>query len=357
VTKDLNFPLIEYKQGETHLQWGISHGKKFKEEIKELAGIRKKLMLAKNPALSSQLKELALQQLKVSRDFAPKITEELEGIAQGAELPIEDIVILNNYTDFRDIQLSDEGCSTLNKKTDTINLSGQTWDMHSSAKRFVCVMKIPKTETTLASYSFSLVGCVGMMGINSNKVFIGVNNINTLNAKIGLIWPVLVRKALHATSLDIMRETLKNSPVTSGHNYLISDEANAEHWEITPCTVEKVLDSNIDENIFHTNHCLGPETKKIEDQASISSTTFPRFEILNKKYSQVATSIQFTDLLKDHEGHPKSICSHYDSGAQDPSMTCGGAVYDYNSDIFHLWRGCKVYDDNYVEYDFSLRDL
>jgi len=357
VSSDLNFPIIEYSIEDGPFERGIRHGEKFKDEIKELAGIRKKLMLARNPRLEDQITKLALEQLEISKSFSPEVTKELEGIAHGSQLPLEDIVILNNYTDFRDIQLPEEGCSTIYKKEDSLNMSGQTWDMHSSAKRFVCVIKLPKSQNSPGAYIFSLVGCVGMMGINSHEVFIGVNNINTMNAKIGLIWPILVRECLTSDSLDHMRRTLLKAPVTSGHNYLISDINRGEHWEISPEVAELVRDSNVDKDMYHTNHCLGEKMSAQEQKDSISPTTFPRFEILEKKFSSIDDEESFIQLLKDHDGYPKSICSHYDSGAKDPSQTCGGATYNFESKNFHLWRGCQEHDNNYVEYNLSTRDL
>jgi isopenicillin-N N-acyltransferase-like protein len=59
-------------------------------------------------------------------------------------------------------------------------------------------------------------------------------------------------------------------------------------------------------------------------------------------------------IFKDHEGYPKSICSHFESGAQDPSMTCGGAVADYSENKYTLWRGCPEHDKNFMEYEFIL---
>ena len=47
-----------------------------------------------------------------------------------------------------------------------------------------------------------------MMGINTSKNLIGVNNINTANAQAGLIWPALVRKVLKETNLSGMRQKL-----------------------------------------------------------------------------------------------------------------------------------------------------
>ena len=352
------FPLITYKKGETPYQWGLAHGKAFKKEIAELAVIRRKLMLNKNPKLESKLSELALLQYEVSQKFAPHLTEEIRGIAEGAELTIVDLVILNNYTDFRDIQLPEEGCSTVHIQTEELTLSGQTWDMHRSAKNYLCLISVPETERHSAQLILSLVGCVGLYGVNTENQLIGVNNINTANAKAGLIWPVLVRKTLEAENLYEMRKTLLTAPVTSGHNYIISTIEGGEHLEITPTHQEKVsaLVKGQTGAIFHTNHCLGDEIKKLEDVKSMSSTTHARWKLLSKKAHNVKDLNGFFDLLTDHDEFPVSICSHFENGAQDPSFTCGGGASDLTSGVHIFWRGCPHNDEDYREYKFIIED-
>ncbi|MDO9181062.1 MAG: C45 family peptidase [Bacteriovorax sp.] len=350
------FPYIKYQAGKTSKDWGFSHGEEFRIAIKELAEIRRILMLTKNPALGAQLDELAHKQLELSRSFAPHLAAEIEAIAVGANLTVTDIVILNNYTDFRDIMLPEEGCSTVHIQTPTEILSGQTWDMHRSAKNYMCLIHVPETEIHSPQLVLTLVGCVGLMGVNTQNGLIGVNNINTKNAKTGLIWPVLVRKTLEARTLGEMRKTLLSAPVTSGHNYLISSPFGGEHLEITPTVNEKVSALNIGQvgGIFHTNHCLGSEIEKLEDKTSLSSTTFNRYNLLSQKTHKVQDLTDFKNLLTDHDQFPKSICSHFENGAQDPSSTCGGGVSDLKSGTHIFWRGCPAHDSDYKEYEFVL---
>lgn len=353
---DFGFPIIKYEKDKTFNEWGLFHGEEFRNGIRELVSIRKELMLQKNPSLKKNLTSLAHQQLEVTRSFSPNITSELEGIAKGSDLPIEDIVILNNYTDFRDIQLPDEGCSTVHVQRDNVIISGQTWDMHSSAKNFLSIIEIPECENGPSSIILSLLGCTGLMGINSHQCLIGVNNINTTNAKVGLIWPVLVRETLLQPDLSSMRETLLNAPVTSGHNYLISSPTGAEHWEITPSQSDLIHAHGEKENghSFHTNHCLGEKVSLLENKDSISATTFARYDLLEKKVQNVDNYGNLKSLLQDHDGHPKSICSHFDSGAKDPSMTCGGGIADINEKKYCFWRGCPVSDKNYKEINYVI---
>lgn len=348
------FPYIQYPKGKLYKEWGLSHGEEFKTAIRELAEIRRSLMLAKNPALTKKLDELALLQYNFSKKFAPHIIEELDGIATGSGLSITDMVILNNYTDFRDIILPEEGCSTVHIQTPKEILSGQTWDMHRSAKNYMCLLHVPETKNHSAQLVLTLVGCVGLMGVSTDNTLIGVNNINTANAKTGLIWPVLVRKTLEQKSLGLMRSTLLNAPVTSGHNYLISSQEGGEHLEITPTISEKVsaLQKGQVGGIFHTNHCVGFEVEKLEDKTSMSSTTFNRWDLLSRKTHQVLDLEDFKTLLTDHDEFPKSICSHFENGAQDPSFTCGGGVSDLRTGRHIFWRGCPTHDQDYREFEF-----
>ncbi|MCO4793435.1 MAG: hypothetical protein KC493_06980 [Bacteriovoracaceae bacterium] len=357
-----NFPFIEYEESnkkDNYISWGLQHGESYADAIRELADIRKELMLSKNPDIKNHLDQMAHEQLENTRTFAPLICEELVAIAKASNLSIAEIVILNNYTDFRDLTLPEEGCSTIHVQKGESIVSGQTWDMHKSAKNYVCLIKTPKTNDQTESLVFSLVGCVGMMGYNTDRCLVGVNNINTVNAKAGVIWPVLVRQLLLEKTLSGMENSLMNAPVTSGHNYILSSPEGGRHCEVTPTDRETVLslDKGEDGEIFHTNHCLGPKVKLHEDTSSLSSTTHLRFDSLQNKSPKVDSYESLNDLLKDHENYPKSICSHFESGAQDPSFTCGGGIAEItNGNRTHFWRGCEEHDDNYVGYDFELVD-
>ena len=356
---DQGHPIIYYPRGKSPLEWGQLHGESVRAGIQELAQIRRDLMLKKNPALMPLLSELAQRQWESTKQFAPSLALELEGLYQGANLTITDIVILNNYTDFRDI-IPEQGCSSLAIKRHKHMLAGQTWDMHRTAKNYICTLVIPESPDSPGQVVLSLVGCLGLMGVNQRGIFIGVNNINTRGAKAGVMWPAVVRRSLQSSNFDQMRDVVTTAPVTSGHNYLLADSQMAQHWEITPDFKEMVsnLESNQnDGGIFHTNHCLSPKTKKIEDQGSLSSTTFSRWELLQKHLPTIENSMGLLSTLTSHDNHPKGICNHYESGLQDPSFTCGGGVYDFQSKIFAVWRGCPVYDANYVHYEFDLSTL
>ena len=328
----------------------MAHGEEYREKIGELFRIRLDLMLARVPKLKSFWRQSALAQWEQTDSFSPDLAEELEGIVRGSGLDRESIAVVNNYTDFRDLGI-EQGCSTVQVNTGEGALAGQTWDMHRSAKEYVCAITVPGDPACVV---FSLLGCVGMMGVNTCGAFLGVNNLNTHKAKVGIFWPVLVREALLRRDRKGMVELLKEAPVTSGHNYLAADPGGGEHWEIAPEV--KVCSDRLDfprqGAIAHTNHCLTSEAKKIENQEGITSTTKERYELLRGKMGRVGSFNDLRNLLGDHDNYPRSICCHYESGAQDPSFTCGGGVADLTGGRCVLWKGCREEDGDYGEHSF-----
>jgi isopenicillin-N N-acyltransferase like protein len=354
---DAGFPLIEYSAEQSPRQWGRGHGEAWREAIRELVSIRTHLMREKNPALTTAVIEpLAAIQWSKTADYAPELADELLGIAEGSGLSITELVILNNYTDFRDIEVTEQGCSTIYVHRGGNRIAGQTWDMHGSAKRFMCCLKIPASAVRPASIVLSLVGCIGMMGFSARGSIVGVNNINTDGARPGILWPVIIRRLIDAQGLEQQRSIIQAAPLTSGRCFLLADRSGVEFWEAMPGLSERVSSMDGDQlgGLFHTNHCLGTQAVQREVRESLSSTTHDRYRLLEKKLDMVSDLQSAWELLNDHEGYPRSICSNYQTTSIDPSVTCGGAVGDLQTGKIRCWRGDKLYDAHFVEYQFLL---
>jgi isopenicillin-N N-acyltransferase like protein len=355
---DQGFPIIRYNAGLSPREWGRMHGESYRTGIQELIAIRTGLMREKNPGLTPpRIADLAIDQWGATLAWDDSLSEELAGIAEGAGVSAADITVLNNYTDFRDIQVPDQGCSVVFVNSGKNPVAGQTWDMHASAKKYVCCLQVPCEGYDSPMVLFSLVGCIGMMGYHPSGQMIGVNNINTDGARAGVMWPAVVRKSLVQNGLRSMVDCLTRSPVTSGHSYLLASREGGEFWEVMPELSERVssLDVGEDGFLYHTNHCLGERAKRRETPLAVNSTTHVRFGLIEKKIPAVKTFDEVYNLLNDHENYPMSICSNYQSNAQDPSVTCGGAVGELASGRVRLWRGDPHVDNNFVCHDFSLQ--
>ncbi len=354
---DIQFPIIEYASGSTPKNWGRAHGESWRTAIQELVKIRTKLMREKNARLDSALIEsLAQEQWHLTQKFDVDLADEVEGIAEGAAVSISDMVVLNNYTDFRDIEVPDQGCSAIYVHRNGNRVAGQTWDMHGSAKRYVCCIQIPAADDRPELIVFSLVGCVGMMGYSGTGQMVGVNNLNTVGAKPGVLWPVLIRRLLQTPDRQAQRSLLKSRLLTSGRSFLLAGRDGGEFWEVSPSADEMVsqLNGETEGCLFHTNHCLSETVRQQEARVAMTSTTHVRYELIEKKIGDVVDLETASQLLNDHEGYPRSICSNFQTHSQDPSITCGGAIGDLNTGLVRMWRGDPLHDANFVQHEFQL---
>jgi isopenicillin-N N-acyltransferase-like protein len=254
---------------------GQEHGEVFRESVKAMAEIRLELML-REPQFKSkqQVLELAQKHLPILANYDADLYAELLGISEGSGVSTEEIVVLNHYTDMRDLG----ACTMVFVPSKTGNLLGQTWDIHASAKPYVLLFNLEgKTILTAA-------GCLGLTGFNQNSVGVCINNLSSLDAQIGLIWPALVRRVLKAGNAQEARDLILKAPLGSGHHYSVADQQDFFGIE-TSGTQKKVVQSGTSKPHFHTNHCLDPEIAKVSTIRA-GSTTLSRYAEIETSLSQ-----------------------------------------------------------------------
>ncbi len=340
---------------------GIAHGESFRPLISELAAIRIELCMSvgrfKQPA---DVLAVAKLHLPVLEKFDRALYEELLGVAEGAAVAPELIVVLNHYTDLRDLDPQDFGhgsardhvddCSVIYARTRDATLLGQTWDMHGSAMPYVMMLKVPQRslgsasqaerDETPATWCLSIVGCFGMAGLNEHGVGVTINNLNSLDAKLGVVWPALVRRALYERSAEAARDVIVNAPLGSGHHYFVASAGRGFGIE-TSGTRKDVVFSGDGESYFHTNHCLSKTVGEVSTIAK-GSTTKERYAAIEAGMrTPVADLHDLWRRLGSHEGYPKSVCSHMASPAvPHAGLTCGAIAMDLDHRLAWAAQGC-----------------
>lgn len=335
---------------------GRAHGSLWRAEIHELAAIRLDLTRLRSQfATDDQVLAVAKLHLPVLEREAPDLHAELLGIAEGADLSPERIVVLNHYTDLRDVPASvlgleappapagaPDGCTQIYLNGLHGPILGQTWDMHATAEPFVRMIRIAPKNTDTEALCFTLTGCLGMAGLGHRGVAVTINNLSTTDGRVGLVWPALVRKLLACSGAVEARGVLERTPLSAGHYYVIADGREFFGFE---CSGElKVLTQKGHRAAhLHTNHCFDPVLRRRELVAK-NSTTFHRLNMATTLYAQrrPSTVTELWDLLSSHDGHPGSICQHLDEHEGDPnaSKTCGRLVMRLQTGEIRVGRGC-----------------
>jgi isopenicillin-N N-acyltransferase-like protein len=258
---------------------GEAHGEHFREQIGELYKIRVELTLGRTDFRGEgEVLEVARKHIPIARDFDAQLFEELEGVSAGSGLSLEQLVVLNHYTDLRDLsraELDDGGCSVIYSPAGVL---GQTWDTHGSATDYTCVLDIGTNDERVAM--FSITGCLGMTGLSARGLGITINNLNSIDARVGIVWPSLVRRCLRESSASSALALVEQAPLGSGHHYVIGDGDELYGIE-TSGTKKKVTQQGGDQVHLHTNHCLDEE---LIPTATVlpTSTTWKRLETLEE---------------------------------------------------------------------------
>jgi isopenicillin-N N-acyltransferase-like protein len=254
---------------------GRVHGESFRQDIRELAEIRTTLIgTAWSLQSPDKVRQRAQQHLPLLREYDADLYEEFLGIAEGSGLSEADLLILNHYTDLRDLALArealEEGCTILHARYDDEALIGQTWDMHATAGPYVIMLYLPDEGV----WAQTVTGCLALCGMNRHGLGVAINNLVMGDARVGVCWPTLVRKMLRAPDVAKAQEVLLSTRVGSGHHYLLADRGHSKAWEISGSRSALVYDGSRGVYI-HANHCLDGGMAEIS-QISPTSTTAQR---------------------------------------------------------------------------------
>jgi len=344
-------------EGRDPRAWGHAHGETFAPMIRDIAEIRLALCVEIGSfAHSEQVLETAERHLPVLERYCPELYEEMLGIAEGSSVDVARIVVLNHYTDLRDLhpdearlaEDAEDDCSAVFTRTPPTGaaseggaLLGQTWDMHGSAEPYVVTLRIPERDDVPAAWLFTITGCTGMTGMNAAGVGITINNLKSQDARVGVVWPALVRRALFERSAEAARDVVMKSPLGSGHHYLVASESAAFGIETSGTRRTIVYDGKAT-SFVHTNHCLDADVGEVTTVAA-TSTTQRRFDALTHSIAQTPITAR-DDLwrrLGCHDGFPQSVCTHLANPTRPHAMrTCGGLVMDLRNRSLWVSQGC-----------------
>ncbi len=262
---------------------GRAHGRALADDIAALTAERVRLCADGEWAGADlgrrRVLELAGACWAAHEAFDAPLTEELAGIAEGAGVDPVELLIANGFTDFVDLLYASGraeagvntaapeagGCTAVlihqSMTRDGRPYLAQTWDMHASATPFVILLDVRPPDEP-AVLTFTLTGCVGMIGLNDAGLAVGINNLRTADGRVGVTWPFVVRKMLRQTAIEDALAIPRDAPLAGAHNYLLLDgRGRGFNVEATPTRRDV---TELTDWLAHTNHCLAPGAAALE---------------------------------------------------------------------------------------------
>lgn len=269
------------------------------------------------------------------------VWEELHGIAEGAGLSDEMILICNGLTDIRDAVKAATGVAWPDQAADgggctawmvapeaTANdrvLAGQTWDMHGAAAEFIVVVK-RKPDQGPATVAMTTAGCLSLVGINSAGVAVGNNNLRPTDARPGVMYLAMIHKALSQATLAGAVNAITGAPRCSGHNYYLAGPAG-EIVDIETTAADYEVIQPAGATYAHTNHYLTERLRKLEQPDAVTASSTWRLarmlHVLAEQAGQI-TPQSMLAAMSDPSG--EGACRICRNDPTDAFPTCGAAV-------------------------------
>lgn len=246
---------------------------------------------------------------------------EMTGIARGALLSVEQIFAMNALTDLRDTlafgQMDswpvDQECSSFvvakDKSASGRSLCGQTWDLATDNMPFVLGVH-RKPEGKPETWCLTTVGCLSLIGVNSEGIAIGTTNIRTKDSRLGVGYLQIIHRGLSLTKLDDVERAITDAPRAGAHYYYAVGEGG--RGIAVECTATIAKTTRVDSGYFvHCNHILDPEEQKLEASTPMASSTCRQSRMGELLGGADKVSVEDTRrFLADHAHGNNAICRH-----------------------------------------------
>ena len=330
------FPVVEMI-GKPH-RMGLAHGRVLARQIKANYAVYMDMIMANINKTEAEVIDLAKPFRPFIEEVAPELIEEMEGLAEGAGMEFDQILVLNARTElgYSD-QLAAAECSSLalapSRTENGRTLLAQNWDWLPAMKDRVALLRLTPDNGPRALI-FCEAGQVSKIGLNEYGLGQLMNLLMSPGAKYGVPIHILSRLILETDSVAAAIELVQKTTRASSTNFLIGDKSGRlASLETAPETVGLVeMDNGF---IAHSNHYCDPGLAKTDQTIAVLPDSPARLarlqELIGTREKWSAKTIK--EVLKDHDQVPLSICRHL---PQTPDMIQAETVASLIMDLDEL---------------------
>ncbi|KAF9893087.1 hypothetical protein FE257_012498 [Aspergillus nanangensis] len=296
---------------------GLGHGRQLRTQIHRQLAIYEEMFeyTAKMPW--EQVRALAEEFRASLETKTPDLYAEMQGIAEGAERDLLDIVALNCRSEISFGSFED-GCTSLSwKKRADARVLAQNWDWTHMVKENLALMAIEQVGKPKI-YMVTEAGIVGKIGYNSAGVGTCLNAIKAhpcVSSKLPI--HIALRVCLESTSVeDALQRMAALGGVASCQHILIADAQSSLGLELSP-----LGDVHLKEDqygiVTHTNHLL--ENRFVSEPPSWAPGSEARLDRVRElshelveagvKGNGITPALLRDAVFSDMLNAPRSICS------------------------------------------------
>jgi isopenicillin-N N-acyltransferase like protein len=267
--------------------------------------------------------------------FAPHLIDEVRGIADGAERPFDEVLLVNVRAEVLGlIAATGDGCTAFAfGPNGGAVLAGQNLDQDPRMGDLLVVLRVePADGPAILMCSFA--GLVGYPGLNSAGVCVFQNALSTSTWRHdGMPHYFMKRMLLEQDSVVGCLEVLRRARVCSSGNYVLGDRRGLLDVELTPDGLAVLEATN--GLVVHGNHFLDAHLAADDvllPRLPDSPNRVARLRALATHGQPRPDSLQAA--LSDHAGYPTAICRH-----EARMVTIASVIAEPERGVLHVAAG------------------
>lgn len=291
--------------------------------------------------------------LPLAEQYSPDSVEELRGIAEAADVPLIDVMLLQVRNQLRPEE--DSGCTSFSlRPPGYAAMIGQNWDSDPALDQFT-VMLTRRPTGKPALMTITQAGLIAYIGMNDAGIAACLNTLPAPSRRTGVPHYFTLRGIYEADSLEGAVHAVSRAQRAIPASIMLGTPQGPANLEVTIDDV-KVLRpaSGESSGVTHTNHCLHPELVAINEDFPELIQSHPRKqridELLLNNPSAAGDRTAIEAALRDHRDHPRSICRHVnDDPGEGFWQTVFSVIIEPEAARMYVTRGTPC-DHPYEEY-------
>lgn len=287
----------------------------------------------------------ARKYLPFAEERYPQYVDELRGIAEGANISFDDVMVLNAMEAVTTDALHLTRCTSMavneERTADGHVLAAHNEDWIPEDESDVLIISArPDKEPPFLAMTYG--GLLPNVGFNAYGIAQLIDSVYPNDSRIGIPRLVVARAVLSSKRISgaIGRTLVQHR--AAGYNHLLVHESGEMYSIEVSARKFEILYAH-DGYMVHTNHYLDPQMKQVEkDPEELLSSRVRYFRasrLLRQTEKHNIKSLQA--IQKDHVNIPNSICNHNVTGADplDREKTINALVIDLTSREMHIAWG------------------
>ncbi len=339
-------PLIRI--GGTPTEMGMELGRQRSASIKRMIGNVRQFLDSTYDQIHLSWTDALLQARKYepfSQEHTPRYLEELRAVAEGAEVEIDEVMVLNCLEAITVDALHLLGCTTLMVNEDhsqnghVLVAHNEDWIPEDEDEVFL-VQAQPEGEPTFLAMTYGAL--LPNIGFNSAGIAQCCDSVYPSDVRVGVPRIFVSRGVLASRTIsDAIYTTLTPHRAAGYNHFLVHSSGEAYNVEVSARHHAIAYAGN--GNLVHTNHYLSRHMARLESSSDLLIGSRVRYfraqRLLRHRPRHDIQSLQ--EILRDHVNYPNSVCSHeaIDDNPLDRQKTICSMIIDLTEKQMHIAWG------------------